>query len=36
MRKYECMKADWIAQNPDATPAEYTAAMIRIARRCGV
>jgi hypothetical protein len=28
---YEALKAAWIAVHPDATPAEYEAAMRRIA-----
>jgi hypothetical protein len=34
--KYEIMKRDWVAENPDATPEEYQAAMRRIAGICGV
>lgn len=34
--RYEAMKAAWIACHPDATPAEYQAAMKKIARECGV
>lgn len=33
---YETRKADWTRANPEATPAEYQAAMTRIARECGV
>lgn len=33
---YEAAKSAWIASHPVATPAEYTAAMTRIARQCGV
>ena len=35
-RDYEAYKASWIARNPGATPAEYEAAIARIARFCGV
>lgn len=34
--KYERMKAEWIAANPDATAREYEAAMSLIAKSCGV
>jgi hypothetical protein len=33
---YEKNKAAWIEQHPDASSVEYNAAMIRIARECGV
>lgn len=33
---YEAAKAAWIHANPRATPAEYEAAIARIARRYGV
>ena len=33
---YEQRKAEWIAAHPEATPAEYQAAMTRIARALGV
>ena len=36
IREYERRKRKWIAAHPEATPAEYTAAMTRIARECGV
>ena len=36
MRRYEAEKAAWIARNPEATPAEYQAAMRAIAQRVGV
>jgi hypothetical protein len=35
-QRYEAAKAAWIASHPDATRAEYEAAMRRIARECGV
>lgn len=35
-RRYEQLKEQWIAAHPGATPAEYTAAMARISRQCGV
>lgn len=34
--RYECLKTQWIMQNPDATPAEYDRAMHAIAKDCGV
>lgn len=34
--RYEAAKRAWIAAHPDASPAEYEAAMLRIARECGV
>ncbi len=33
---YECRKSEWASSHPDATSAEYDAAMNRIARECGV
>lgn len=36
MHEYERLKADWIAKNPSATPAEYQAAMTAIADALGV
>jgi len=33
---YEAAKAAWIAAHPNATPAEYAAAMTVIARRLGL
>ena len=33
---YEAMKAAFVRQHPDATPAEYEVAMREIARACGV
>ncbi len=36
MSQYESLKAAWIAAHPNATPAEYTRAMRRIARRLGI
>lgn len=33
---YERMKNAWLETHPDATPAEYQAAMTRLARECGV
>lgn len=33
---YERMKAEWVAQHRDATPAEYAQAMREIARKAGV
>jgi len=34
--EYELLKAQWIANNPHATPQEYQQAMQRIAQQCGV
>jgi hypothetical protein len=34
--EYERRKAEWILNNPNATSIEYEAAMLRIARECGV
>lgn len=36
MHDYERMKAEWIAQHPDATPDEYARAMREIALKAGV
>ena len=33
---YEAAKRAWIAANPNATPAQYDAAMRAIARRFGL
>jgi hypothetical protein len=33
---YEQEKRRWTFYHPEATPAEYSAAMLEIARRCGV
>lgn len=33
---YEHMKATWVARHPDATPAQYEAAIRKIAQHCGV
>jgi len=33
---YETLKAAWLSANPDASPAEYEAAMVRFARLAGV
>ena len=33
--EYERRKAEWVAAHPDATPAEYEAAMRRIAMELG-
>lgn len=35
-QRYERAKQSWTEANPDATPAEYTAAMRRISQECGV
>ena len=35
-RDYEEAKTDWRARNPNASPAEYEAAMRRIALACRV
>jgi len=34
--KYEQLKKEWIAANPNATNQEYQVAMRRIAQKCGV
>jgi len=34
--EYERRKQEWIRAHPEATPVEYTAAMLRIAAECGV
>jgi hypothetical protein len=34
--RYDATKAAWIAQHPDATPAEYQAAVRAIAKACGI
>lgn len=34
--KYEFDKLQWISTHPNATPAEYSAAMVEIARRNNV
>lgn len=34
--RYEQRKSAWIHQHPNATPAEYEAAMARMARECKV
>jgi len=33
---YEIQKQQWIRTHPEATSAEYQAAMVMLARRCGV
>lgn len=33
---YELRKTEWVLLNPGSSPAEYTAAMQRIAQECGV
>jgi hypothetical protein len=35
-QRYEAEKQDWLRRNPNATPAEYDAAMMRIARELGL
>lgn len=35
-QNYELEKRHWISAHPEATPAEYSQAMLEIARRCGV
>ena len=34
--EYERQKADWLALNRQATPQQYTKAMLEIARRLGI
>lgn len=36
MQEYERLKAEWIRDNPDATPAQYQVAMTAIADLLGV
>ncbi len=33
---YEALKSAWIACHPGATPAEYEAAMRKLAEDCGI
>jgi hypothetical protein len=33
---YEFEKRQWVSEHPEATPAEYSKAMLDIARRAGV
>lgn len=35
-QQYEAAKAAWVRTHPNATPAEYEAAMARIAEELGV
>lgn len=35
-RLYEVLKAAWLASHPDASPAEYEAAMRLLARKAGL
>lgn len=35
-RLYEVLKAAWLTSHPDASPAEYEAAMRDIARKAGL
>jgi hypothetical protein len=34
--RYEALKRAWETMNPEATAAQYQAAMLRIAKLCGV
>lgn len=34
--RYEMLKASWVHLHPDATQAQYEAAMREIAKLCGV
>ena len=34
--RYEARKAEWLVRNPGASCKAYDAAMVRIARECGV
>lgn len=36
LASYELRKLAWIKEHPNALPREYSAAMTRIARECGV
>lgn len=35
-QRYELLKREWVARNPNASSSEYDAAMRRIAALCGV
>jgi hypothetical protein len=35
-QQYELLKAEWIRNNPGATPHQYELAMLNIARKCGI
>jgi hypothetical protein len=34
--EYELLKAQWVENNPEATPEQYQQAIQRIAKQCGV
>lgn len=34
--RYEALKAEWVANNPEATTEQYEAALKVIAKACGV
>lgn len=36
LQSYEREKQAWTASHPEATPEQYTSAMLAIAKRCGV
>jgi hypothetical protein len=36
LSQYEFLKAEWIKNNPNATPQQYQKAMQAIAKKCGV
>lgn len=36
IHQYEYLKAQWVENNPNATPQQYTAAMVVLARKCGI
>ena len=36
LQRYEELKRQWTAANQNATPAQYTAAMMRFCKQCGV
>lgn len=33
LARYEAKKAEWVRKNPNATPAQYQAAMTALARK---
>lgn len=35
-QRYEAAKRAWIAEHPDASPDQYQAAMIELARKAGL
>ena len=35
-RLYATLKYEWVLTHPNSTPAEYDAAILAIAKRCGL